>query len=47
MSRNCFAFFFIVFNFAKKAVRKLGSSASPSGRFEPPAKHYAVSKVEK
>ena len=24
-----------------------GSSASPSGRFESPAKHYAASKVEK
>ena len=33
--------------YEQKAVRKLGSSASPSGRFEPPAKHYAASKVEK
>ena len=29
--------------YEQKAVRKLGSSASPSGRFEPPAKHYAAS----
>ena len=33
--------------YEQKAVRKLGSSASPSGRLEPPAKHYAASKVEK
>jgi hypothetical protein len=32
---------------SSSSVRKLGSSASPSGRFEPPAKHYAASKVEK
>ena len=33
--------------YEQKAVRKLGSSSSPSGCFEPSAKHYAASKVEK